>query len=77
MLKNRSRAAMQAAMLLAAVAALPAAAQPGVPRPRRRERDQPRWPNEPEKTTELQREIAAWNEAVERRKAEKKLRRGA
>lgn len=76
MLKNRSRVAMQAAMLLAAFAAVPATAQQGVPKLRKKgETYPPRWPNEPERKTELQREIDEWNAAVERRKAEKKLGR--
>ncbi|MEJ1933871.1 hypothetical protein WDZ92_27045 [Nostoc sp. NIES-2111] len=78
MLKHRSSLAMMAALALGALASVPATGQQGVPRPRRKPVTTPiRNVNGPDNRTELQREIAEWNAAVERRKAEKKRRRGA
>jgi hypothetical protein len=55
-----------------------APAQQGVPKPRRRQVVTPaRCPNEPDERTRQQREIAEWNAAVDRRKAEKRRLRGA
>ena len=78
MLKSRSSPAMMAALMLAGAASVPATGQQGVPRPRRKPvTTPPRNVAGPDKRTALQREIAEWNAAVDRRKAEKKLRRGA
>lgn len=76
MLKSSTRLAMLAALTLGAAASVPATGQQGVPKPRRRSVTTPaRWPSEPDQRTQQQREIAEWNAAVDRRKAEKKARR--
>lgn len=70
MLKHRSSLAMLAALTLAAGAAVPATGQQGVPKPRRK----PSEPDEPDKRTQLQREIDEWNAAVDRRNLNKRRR---
>jgi hypothetical protein len=77
-LKKRLLVTSALAMLAMAEASAATPGQQGVPKPRRKPVTTPaRWPNEPDERTALQREIAAWNAAVDRRKADKKLGRGA
>ena len=78
MLKHRILLTSALAMLAMSEASAASPAQQGVPKPRRKPVTTPaRWPNEPDESTEQQREIAAWNAAVDARKAEKRRRRGA
>lgn len=75
MLKQRPSLAMMAAL---AVSLAGGASLPAAPAPSQRRKPvtaPPRNVSGPDKRTALQREIAEWNAAVGRRKAEKKLRR--
>lgn len=76
MIKHRASLAMSAALAMAALASMPAQAGESRtvtrPPPRRRVATAVE-----SATTELQREIAEWNAAVETRKTEKRRLRGA
>lgn len=74
MLKHRSSLAMMAALTLAAAAAAPGASG-AVRTAARGQRPRRLALDEPDKRTQQQREIAEWNAAVDRRKAEKKASR--
>lgn len=72
-LKSRLLLTSALAMLAMTEATAAAPAPRGTPKPRRKPVvTSARWPNEPDKRTQQQREIAEWNAAVEKR-----LRRGA
>ena len=78
MLKHRNSLALMAALAIAGAASVPATGQQGVPNPRRKSVFKPALTpsDEPDKRTQLQREIAEWNAAVDRRNAMKRRGRG-
>lgn len=78
MLKHRLLIASAMAALAMSEASAAAPAQRDTPKPRRKSVFKPaRWPNEPDKRTQQQREIAEWNAAVDKRRADKRRLRGA
>lgn len=75
MRSTRDSVLMEAAMVMALVAGHGAGAYPITPGRVTNADPNPYRPRQPKRNTELQREIAAHNEAVEARKAEKKARK--